>query len=102
MKGLALHAKSTKPKFLRQTETETETEFVVDPSWEKADHRNVFIKCKWDNPKFHEQFGPPLYVQWLQLQSQSQSQSQDEAAGNKTEEEQPRQSSPSGKSDAER
>jgi len=60
LKGLALHSTSTKPK----------EELVIERSWEQADQRNVVIRAKWDNPKFHAQFGLPLYVQWLQIRSQ--------------------------------
>ena len=33
-------------------------------SWASADHRNIFIRCKWDNERMHEENQPPIYTQW--------------------------------------
>ncbi|CAL4117606.1 unnamed protein product, partial [Meganyctiphanes norvegica] len=37
---------------------------LIDPSWEGADWKNVYIKCLWDNVKYHEELGEPMYLQW--------------------------------------
>lgn len=49
---------------------EEKEKFGIHPSWEHADHRNVAVCCKWDNPKFHEQLGTPLYLQYLKQQKE--------------------------------
>ncbi|KAK8730982.1 hypothetical protein OTU49_007734, partial [Cherax quadricarinatus] len=36
------------------------------PSWESADWQNVYIRCLWDNTKYHEELGQPMYIQWQQ------------------------------------
>ncbi len=36
----------------------------VHPSWKSADHRNVYIKCRWDNERLHDPRDPPLYTLW--------------------------------------
>jgi hypothetical protein len=36
------------------------------PSWASADHRNIYIKCKWDNERLHDSKDPPLYTMWRQ------------------------------------
>lgn len=36
------------------------------PSWRTADWQNVYIRCLWDNTKYHEELGQPMYVQWQQ------------------------------------
>ncbi len=33
-------------------------------SWSGADHRNVYIKCRWDNERLHDSKDPPLYTLW--------------------------------------
>ena len=33
-------------------------------SWASADHRNIFIRCKWDNERLHDESQPPIYTQW--------------------------------------
>jgi len=72
IKGLSLHAKSvtpvnktTKSKDADSSKSNSEP-FTIHSSWEAADHRNVLVKCLWDNPKYHEQFSTPLYQHWLQ------------------------------------
>ncbi|KAK7074904.1 DENN domain-containing protein 4B [Halocaridina rubra] len=40
-------------------------------SWDGADWQNVYIKCLWDNSKYHEELGHPLYVHWQQEKQQS-------------------------------
>ncbi|XP_066939247.1 DENN domain-containing protein Crag isoform X2 [Macrobrachium rosenbergii] len=42
------------------------------PSWEGADWQNVYIKCLWDNTKYHEELGQPMYIQWQQDKQPSQ------------------------------
>ncbi|XP_069986703.1 DENN domain-containing protein Crag isoform X10 [Penaeus vannamei] len=37
---------------------------VPHPSWTGADWQNVYIRCLWDNTKYHEELGQPMYVQW--------------------------------------
>ncbi|XP_042860730.1 DENN domain-containing protein Crag-like isoform X11 [Penaeus japonicus] len=37
---------------------------VLHPSWAGADWQNVYIRCLWDNTKYHEELGQPMYVQW--------------------------------------
>ncbi len=37
---------------------------AIHPSWKSADHRNVYIKCRWDNERLHDTRDPPLYTQW--------------------------------------
>ncbi|XP_042231515.1 DENN domain-containing protein Crag-like isoform X5 [Homarus americanus] len=39
---------------------------VLHPSWEGADWQNVYIRCLWDNTKYHEELGQPMYLQWQQ------------------------------------
>ncbi len=34
------------------------------PSWDGADHRNVCVKCRWDNERLHDSYDPPLYTLW--------------------------------------
>lgn len=41
------------------------------PSWAKADHNNILIRCMWDNPRLHEEVGQPMYVLWNQDEQQS-------------------------------
>lgn len=86
IKGLCLNAKTVLPnkKVSRRkedtrddnkSETSSSTaddkddtdlvDFSVHPSWETSDHRNVLVRCRWDNSKFHAEYGTPLYVQWL-------------------------------------
>jgi len=38
-------------------------------SWASADHRNIFIRCKWDNERMHEENQPPIYTQWQNVDS---------------------------------
>ena len=37
-------------------------------SWASADHRNIFIRCKWDNERLHEESQPPIYTQWQNVE----------------------------------
>jgi len=79
LRGLCLHAKSVIPTHKKVVDPNgeiTEEEFKIHDSWETVDHRNVFIKCKWDNPKFHEQFGQPLYLQYLGLKEEEKKDSE--------------------------
>ncbi|KAK8379608.1 hypothetical protein O3P69_019514 [Scylla paramamosain] len=34
------------------------------PSWHSADWQNVYIRCLWDNSKYHDELGQPMYIQW--------------------------------------
>lgn len=85
LKGLALNASTTKPKQASPTpkqsgiedtaipQEDEVNEYIMHSSWDQADYRNVVVKCKWDNSnffKFREQFGAPLFVQWLEIQKQ--------------------------------
>ncbi len=36
----------------------------IDPSWSLSDHRNIYIKCRWDNERLHDSKDPPLYTLW--------------------------------------
>ncbi|XP_045610498.2 DENN domain-containing protein Crag isoform X4 [Procambarus clarkii] len=45
---------------------------VPHPSWDGADWQNVYIRCLWDNTKYHEELGQPMYVQWQQDKRPSQ------------------------------
>lgn len=89
IKGLCLQAKSIMPNAMvkkLKTEETTATEgisdhrenstassrteedelepFSVHPTWDGVDHRSVMVNCLWDNPKFHENFSVPLYLEW--------------------------------------
>ena len=50
--GLCLSAKSLNPSD------------VTDSSWTSPDHRNVQIRCRWDNERLHQTNDPPLYTVW--------------------------------------
>ncbi|KAK3857896.1 hypothetical protein Pcinc_035879, partial [Petrolisthes cinctipes] len=39
-----------------------------DSSWQQADWNNVYVRCLWDNAKYHDELGIPMYVQWQQQQ----------------------------------
>jgi hypothetical protein len=80
IKGLSLQAKSIilnkmAKKVKKSEDTENNEEkceeefepFSVHPSWDGVDHRSVIINCYWDNPKYHEQFTVPLYVEWNKI-----------------------------------
>lgn len=41
------------------------------PSWQTADWQNVYIRCLWDNAKYHEELGQPMYVQWQETHTPS-------------------------------
>ena len=38
-------------------------------SWSSADHRNVHIRCKWDNERLHDESMPPIYTQWQNVET---------------------------------
>lgn len=38
----------------------------IPPVWVMADSSNIQLKCMWDNPKLHEDIGPPMYILWSQ------------------------------------
>jgi hypothetical protein len=38
--------------------------FSPHESWGAADHRNVYILCRWDNERLHDNEAEPLYTQW--------------------------------------
>ncbi|XP_071522389.1 DENN domain-containing protein Crag isoform X1 [Panulirus ornatus] len=39
---------------------------IPHASWEGADWQNVYVRCLWDNAKYHEELGQPMYIQWQQ------------------------------------
>lgn len=43
----------------------------LDQSWQEADHRNIYIQCRWDNERLHETGEPPLYTLWQKHQSET-------------------------------
>ncbi|XP_026683814.1 DENN domain-containing protein Crag-like [Diaphorina citri] len=42
-----------------------------DSSWLHCDHRNVFVRTLWDNPRLYDEVGQPLYILWTQNEKQS-------------------------------
>lgn len=42
----------------------------LDTSWKEADHRNIYIQCRWDNERLHETREPPLYTLWQKHHSE--------------------------------
>jgi len=45
----------------------------IHSSWLSADERNVSIKTLWDNPRLHDEIGPPCYSLWQQTEEQHSS-----------------------------
>ncbi|KAG0723777.1 C-myc promoter-binding protein [Chionoecetes opilio] len=41
------------------------------PSWQGADWQNIYISCLWDNVKYHDELGHPMYVQWQRTHTPS-------------------------------
>lgn len=61
-------------------------DFSIHPSWTTADHRNVSVKCKWDNSKFHNEYGNPLYTLWLKNKEKENKAEKEDTKGEDSEE----------------
>lgn len=103
IKGLCLMAKTVLPnkkvprrkddsssetrddnKSTEHSEEDELEDFSVHPSWASADYRNVLVKCKWDNPKFHAEYSVPLYVHWLKSKGDREDQKDNSVDNNLT------------------
>ncbi len=57
--GLCLNATSL--NYSLTSPSKTKRKRSLHSSWSQADHTNIFVACYWDNRRFYDECGLPLY-----------------------------------------
>ena len=59
MSGLCLNATSL--NYSLTSPSKSKRKRSVHSSWSNANHNNIFVTCLWDNKRFYEECGMPMY-----------------------------------------